>query len=280
MSDITFDVGPVSGDDVSFEVGTGGGGGAVDSVNGETGTVVLTAADVGADPAGTAAALTATDVGADPAGTAAALVDDLSGVSNASVARSNLGLGGAAILSVGTTTGTVAAGDDARLAAAITEVRVPASWFVGAGGQGVAPQLRAIGTSASRSRTGVIMADSASTSVWATMPWLPWTSVDVYLDMFNLNASTGGVRWQVYFAGQATTHVQMTAYTATLTVSSSAAGDDTTYGTYWTGAVGTSIAVTQANLLSASVTRLGSDGADTLAGSIYFMGLRFRQAGT
>ena len=35
----------------------GGGGGAVDSVNGETGVVVLDAADVGADPAGTAAFL-------------------------------------------------------------------------------------------------------------------------------------------------------------------------------------------------------------------------------
>jgi hypothetical protein len=34
----------------------GGGGGAVDSVNGETGVVVLSAADVGADPAGSAAA--------------------------------------------------------------------------------------------------------------------------------------------------------------------------------------------------------------------------------
>lgn len=32
----------------------GAGGGAVDTVNGQTGTVVLTAADVGADPAGTA----------------------------------------------------------------------------------------------------------------------------------------------------------------------------------------------------------------------------------
>ena len=55
----------------------GSGGGAVDSVNGETGVVVLDAGDVGADPAGTAAGL----------------VDDLSGVTNASAARSNLGLG-------------------------------------------------------------------------------------------------------------------------------------------------------------------------------------------
>lgn len=73
----------------------GGGGGAVDSVNGQTGVVVLDASDVGADPAGTAsaavashvaavdphgdraytdgvvAALDAADVGADPAGTTA-----------------------------------------------------------------------------------------------------------------------------------------------------------------------------------------------------------------
>ena len=62
---------------VAVTVTTAGGGGAVDSVNGQTGVVVLAAADVGADPAGTAAGL----------------VDDLSGVSNAATARSNLGLG-------------------------------------------------------------------------------------------------------------------------------------------------------------------------------------------
>ena len=61
---------------VTLESG-GDGGGAVDSVNGATGTVVLDAGDVGADPAGTAAGL----------------VDDLSGVTNAATARSNLGLG-------------------------------------------------------------------------------------------------------------------------------------------------------------------------------------------
>ena len=76
-------------------------GGAVDSVNGQTGTVVLDAADVGAEATGVAAAL----------------VDDLSGVTNASTARTNLGLGGAAVLAVGTSAGTVAAGDDARFSA-------------------------------------------------------------------------------------------------------------------------------------------------------------------
>jgi hypothetical protein len=53
----------------------------VSSVNGETGVVVLSPGDVGADPAGTAAAL----------------VDDLSGVTDAATARSNLGLGSAAV---------------------------------------------------------------------------------------------------------------------------------------------------------------------------------------
>ena len=61
---------------VTMAPGAPGGGGAVDSVNGQTGVVVLDAGDVGADPAGTAAGL----------------VDDLSGVTNAATARSNLGL--------------------------------------------------------------------------------------------------------------------------------------------------------------------------------------------
>lgn len=62
---------------VTMAPGDATGGGAVDSVNGQTGVVVLDAGDVGADPAGTAAGL----------------VDDLSGVTNAATARSNLGLG-------------------------------------------------------------------------------------------------------------------------------------------------------------------------------------------
>lgn len=56
------------------DVGTGGGG-AVDSVNGQTGVVVLTAADVGADPAGSAStAQTAAEAASDPAGTATSTV--------------------------------------------------------------------------------------------------------------------------------------------------------------------------------------------------------------
>lgn len=64
-------------DDVNVAVTVvgGGGGGAVDSVNGQTGVVVLGAADVSADPAGTAAGL----------------VDDLSGVTAPATALATLG---------------------------------------------------------------------------------------------------------------------------------------------------------------------------------------------
>jgi hypothetical protein len=46
--------------------------------------------------------------------------NNLSDVANAPQARSNLGLGGSAILAVGQITGTVAAGDDSRFAANAT----------------------------------------------------------------------------------------------------------------------------------------------------------------
>lgn len=112
---------------VTLESG-GGGGGAVDSVNGQTGVVVLDAGDVGAldassgyntangwlklDGSGTApdstlpssiardsevtSAVSAHAAATDPHGDrayAAGLVDDLSGVTSAATARSNLGLG-------------------------------------------------------------------------------------------------------------------------------------------------------------------------------------------
>lgn len=70
----------------------------------------------------TLAQLAAHTAATDPHGDrayAAALVDDLSGVTSAATARDNLGLGDAATLDVGATAGTVAAGDDARIAGAL-----------------------------------------------------------------------------------------------------------------------------------------------------------------
>ncbi len=90
---------------VAVTVTTTGDGSAVDSVNGQTGVVVLGAADVSADPAGTAAGL----------------VDDLSGVTAPATARSNLGLGTAAVADTGTGAANVIVGSDARL----TDARTP-----------------------------------------------------------------------------------------------------------------------------------------------------------
>lgn len=51
---------------------------------------------------------------------AAQKASNLSDLASASSARTNLGLGGAAVLSVGTTAGTVAAGDDSRITGALS----------------------------------------------------------------------------------------------------------------------------------------------------------------
>lgn len=78
---------------------SGGSGGAVDSVNGQTGAVTLDAGDVGADAAGTAAAAVVTHTGLSDPHTQYALES---------------ALGNASTRNVGTSAGTVAAGDDSR----------------------------------------------------------------------------------------------------------------------------------------------------------------------
>ncbi len=111
-------------------IAAGGGGGGVDLSDTTPSALGTAAAGTGTEASRddhVHAMPSAADVGADPAGTAAGLVDDLSGVTDAATARSNLGLGGAAVLAVGTTAGTVAAGNDARLSDARTPTAHAAS---------------------------------------------------------------------------------------------------------------------------------------------------------
>lgn len=82
----------------------------VTSVAGKTGVVTLTAADVGADASGAAAAVQTASLQKS---------SNLSDLASASTARTNLGLGAAATLSVGTSAGTVAAGNDSRITGAL-----------------------------------------------------------------------------------------------------------------------------------------------------------------
>lgn len=79
-------------------------------------------AELGTDPSGASATVAARITATETVANAAAVkASNLSDLTSASTARTNLGLGDAATLSVGTTAGTVAAGDDSRL----TDSRAP-----------------------------------------------------------------------------------------------------------------------------------------------------------
>lgn len=139
-----------------------GGGGVIASVNGHTGTVVLTASDVGADASGAAtaaqtaaatytdsaiaaevtarnaavavevtargAAITAEVARAEaaytPLGASLSKSGNLADLTDVTVARTNLGLTTSATKAVGTTSGTLAAGDDSRITGALTALKL------------------------------------------------------------------------------------------------------------------------------------------------------------
>lgn len=153
-------------------------GSGVTSVNGHTGAVTLGASDV----------------------SALAVANNLSDVGSATTSRTNLGLGGAATLNVGTTTSTVAAGDDSRITGA-----VQASTVTTKGDLLVATASGTIARVGVGSDTQVLTADSTQTA---------------------------GVKW----AAAGGSSGSWTTYTPTLAVGT--LGNGTLYGAYYkTGTV-------------------------------------------
>lgn len=128
MSDITLTVsapGPtvdlavVAGTSVTLTVSEGGGvsdhAGLPDlATSGHPASIIANT------PAGSVAATTVQAAINELDSEKAAKASNLSDLASASTARTNLGLGGAATLSVGTSAGTVAAGDDSRITGALS----------------------------------------------------------------------------------------------------------------------------------------------------------------
>lgn len=168
------------------------------STDGDADWKTLTASDVGADPAGSAAAATSS---------ALQKASNLSDVASASAARANLGLGGAAVLNVGTTAGTVAAGDDARIDGALqrsvltTKGDLPAATgaaTVGRRSVGTPGQLLTVDPT---QPTGIAWADPAAVAsdfiVWsgASYPTVDATKPKIYLGPQRpAGAAVGSVR--------------------------------------------------------------------------------------
>ena len=119
--------------------------------------------------------------------------------------------------------------------------------------------------------------DSATSTVGAMVgKSIPWTSVDIYAVLGNPSAGTGDVRWTLYYGKDAGTATTRSSVSTTTTL----AAGGVTYPTPQRVKVGNAIAWDTAGEWSLVLSRLGSDGADTLATAIFLQGLVIRQAGT
>lgn len=263
----------------------GGGGGGASAIND------LTDVDTATDPPATddvlawdgtlwtPAGLTAADTGAIPASIIDAKGDVIVGTANDTAARLAVGADGQVLTADSAETSGVkwaAAGGGGG----VTEVRMTTTSFHSLDGPANNPRPVGITTSQTRGRSILSpFTATGTTQVFGGVPWLPWSTVDIWIDFLNTNASAGDVKWQVAFGGQAGAHTQLTLYAATVAVTA-ASGNETTYGQRYTQKIASAVAVATTDMLDCQVVRLGDDAADTLAGSVWLKQLRFREAGT
>lgn len=295
----------------------GGGGGAVDSVNGQTGTVSLdlddlTDVDTTTDPPDaddvlawdgvtwTPATLTALGAPGLSNATPADLGTAAPGVSTEASRADHVhdlptaaDVGAAASLHVHSgadiTSGTVAT---ARLgtgaANATTFLRGDGTWA------GSVEAITVLGSAWSNAMAfassglggtlGVSMNDSATSETWAQLGYLPWAAVDIYALWGNINASNVGNVWlscRSYDLRTADNH----ASAQTTDVAYAPAGVLVT-GTYTSTVIERSKVISNwttpgaGNLTAMSVRRIGGHASDTLVGTIRFYGVEIRKAGT
>lgn len=276
MSDITFTYSTDPGDDITFEIATpsGGGGGAPSGPAGGdlAGTYPNPTVPGLAGKADTSSLATVATSGAYP---------DLSGKPTIPSTAADVG----AVPTARTVNGHALSGDVTLTAsdvgaAAIAELNYPPQVWAGASG-GLQPTV--IGNIIWRSHRALVFPDGASTTsttVWGWIGALPWTSVDIYVDWLNRNASAGGVHWQITFGAEAFgVSNSRTSYTATGTAVA-ATGSGLTYGERYRTLIAPAVAVSLSDFHSAAVTRVGDNAADTLAGNADFMSLSIRKAGT
>lgn len=134
---------------------------------------------------------------------------NLSDLANATTARGNLGLGGAAVLAVGTTAGTVAAGDDSRIVGAIPKSTVTTKGDILAATGNATPDRLQVGTNGyaltadSGATPGVAWAASTHTSAWAAYSPADGTNV---LQASTTNPTQGS---STYFAEYLRVHPKL-----------------------------------------------------------------------
>ncbi len=174
-----------AGDDSRF---SGGGGAPADGsvVNASvSASAAIALSKLAVDPlartnhTGTQLSSTVSDFATTVAATAALKTNNLSDLASAGTARTNLGLGGAAVLAVGSTAGTVAAGDDSRLtdsraptAGSVVNASVSASAAIALSKLATDPLARANHTGTQLSSTISNFSAAASTLISAAAPWI------------------------------------------------------------------------------------------------------------